>query len=610
MTQAPSHSQDSAPRKIDHLEAILRSSADAILTLTVDGEVLSWNQGAEAMFGYSEQNAIGRSVSDLILGDEERRAFIPFNPERHGNGARQYETRRIRRDGTYVDVTMTVCSIRNSVNEVLAVSAIYRDVGPEKRSRVSIDSANSMLRHLVETSPFGVYAVDADFRLVLVGIGARKVFANVSPLIGRDFEEVMHCVWEPDYAAEATQRFRHTLDTGEAYHSASTVEKRADTDEVEAYDWKIDRVVMPDGRFGVVCHFYDFSERMKFEDALRVGEDRLRLAIDSAGLGVWTQNMSTGKIEWNDHARQILGYGGDQPAGSIGEWRARVHPDDLLKIGEAYRESMELGNAYQAQHRVVTPSGLVKWIQIHGKMIKSSEGQIFTGIFADITEQKRSEENIRFLMGEVNHRSKNLLAVVQAVAGQTAKSSEEKAYVARLADRILGLSVSQDLVLNGRDEGIGLAALVRAQLKAFSDIADSRVSISGPAIHLTAAATQSIGMAMHELATNALKYGALSNDAGTISICWEYDNRSDGIFHMTWLEGGGPPVRKPSRTGFGQVVIVNMLKSSLKAVVTLDYAPAGLAWKLSALGKHIVEMEHDSSPFAKNPESIRLSAGT
>ena len=609
MTQALPFFKDSSLGKIDQLEAILRSSPDAILTLTVEGVVLSWNPGAEVMFGYSEADALGKSVQDLILGEDDRAIFRPFDPVLHGHEARQYEAKRVRRDGISVDVMMTVCSIRNNAGEVAAVSAIYRDLGPDKRSKVSMDSANSVLRHLLETSPFGVYAVDADFRLALVGVGARKVFENVSPLIGRDFGEIMHCIWLPDFAAEVTKLFRHTLATGEPYRSANTIGPRADVEEIGAYDWKIERVLMPDGRFGVVCHFYDFSERVRLEDALRLGEERLRLALDSAELGVWTQNIETGQIEWNDHAQRILGYG-NKPAGTIGQWRERVHPDDLGRIAQAYRQARLSGTAYQAQHRIITPEGQVKWIQIHGKLIKGSEGEMFTGIFADITEQKRSEENIRFLMGEVNHRSKNLLAVVQAVATQTAKSSEEKAYVSRLADRILGLAASQDLVLEGHDRGINLNTLVHAQLRAFSDRLETRIQISGPAVHLNSAATQSIGMAIHELATNTLKYGALSDEAGIISIIWEYPGQDDSMFKMSWTETGGPRADQPKQTGFGQLVIVNMLKASLKADVKLEYAPAGLVWQLTAPGERIVEMNHDSSPYSKNLESIRLSAGT
>ena len=138
------------------------------------------------------------------------------------------------------------------------------------RAEEALRAARDTFRHLVEYSPFGIYAVDADFRLVQVSAGAQRVFENVRPLLGRDFAEVLRIIWSEPFASEAIALFRHTLATGESYHAPATVERRADNGgTVESYDWKIERVTLPDGRFGVVCHFYDLTERQRFELALR-----------------------------------------------------------------------------------------------------------------------------------------------------------------------------------------------------------------------------------------------------------------------------------------------------------------------------------------------------
>lgn len=125
--------------------------------------------------------------------------------------------------------------------------------------------AHETFRHLVENSPFGVYVVDADFRLVHVSAGAQKVFSTVRPLLGRDFAEIIHILWLEPFASDVIARFRHTLATGEPYYPPKAVERRRDIGEVEAYDWKLERLIMPDGRHGVVCHFYDLSERQAAE---------------------------------------------------------------------------------------------------------------------------------------------------------------------------------------------------------------------------------------------------------------------------------------------------------------------------------------------------------
>ena len=137
-----------------------------------------------------------------------------------------------------------------------------------KRAEEGLHRAHDTFYSLIQNNPFGIYVVDGDFRLREVSLGAQKVFAGVPrPLLGRDFAEVLRAIWAEPFASEAIRLFRHTLDTGEPYASPRTVERRQDIGEVEAYDWRMERVTLPDGRFGVVCYFYDLSERQKWEAA-------------------------------------------------------------------------------------------------------------------------------------------------------------------------------------------------------------------------------------------------------------------------------------------------------------------------------------------------------
>lgn len=135
-------------------------------------------------------------------------------------------------------------------------------------------------RHLVQNSPFGVYVVDSDFRLQLVSAGSQKVFSNVRPLIGRDFAEILRAIWAEPFASEAVDRFRHTLESGEPFHAPDTTERRHDVEATESYDWKIERIKLPDGQYGVVCHFYDLTERQHYEAAL----DEARQRAEEASL--------------------------------------------------------------------------------------------------------------------------------------------------------------------------------------------------------------------------------------------------------------------------------------------------------------------------------------
>ncbi|MEO5598918.1 MAG: PAS domain S-box protein [Novosphingobium sp.] len=565
------------------LAAILRSSADAIVTVDADRAVLSWSAGAEVMFGHPADYAIGRPIDELISTPSVQERLNKFERASDpANTVNRYETVRMHRDGSPIDVAITISAIRDGNGDLAAMTVIYRDLATERRLETSYNAAQSVFRHLVETSPFGVYVVDADFRLVHVGIGAKKVFENIHPLIGRDMAEILRILWPEPFATEAISHFRHTLATGEPYRSENMMEQRANIDVIEAYDWKVERVTMPDGRHGVVCHFYDLSERIALEAELRDREERMRLAIDGAELGTWTEDLDTGKVEWNDHALRILEI--DETAdGTLAEiWGNRVHPGDLTWTAELYHNTLSEDVAFQAAHRVILPSRTVKWLDVHVRRLHGADGRAskLSGVFFDISERKRSEEQIRLLLAEVNHRSKNLLAVVQAIAQHTAREPTEKAFAARLAARIMALSASQDLMRVSEREGVDTAALVAAQMSGFVDIMGKRIFSHGPPVQLIPAAAQAIGMALHELATNATKYGALSNDLGEVHIRWDI---LDGErFIMSWRESGGPPVTPPTKKGFGSLVIFTMIESAMQASVDLDYAPTGILCQINA----------------------------
>src|SRR5690606_14251054 len=146
------------------------------------------------------------------------------------------------------------------------------DITARREAAEQLRRNHETFYQLVQNNPFGIYVVDGDFRLRQVSLGARKVFENVSPLLGRDFAEVLRVIWNEPFATSAINLFRHTLETGEPYTSPSTVEKRHDIAVLEAYDWRIERITLPDGRHGVVCYFYDLSERQRWEAALRLSE--------------------------------------------------------------------------------------------------------------------------------------------------------------------------------------------------------------------------------------------------------------------------------------------------------------------------------------------------
>jgi two-component sensor histidine kinase/CheY-like chemotaxis protein len=208
----------------------------------------------------------------------------------------------------------------------------------------------------------------------------------------------------------------------------------------------------------------------------------------------------------------------------------------------------------------------------------------------DRTEaHKQTEEQIRLLMNEVNHRSKNILSVVMAIAQQTA-ASNPKDFVKRFSNRVQALAVNHDLLVKSLWRSIEVSDLVLGQLAHFGDLVGTRISANGPSLLLSSAAAQSIGMVMHELSTNAAKHGALSGNKGWIEIGWGVEPGEVGQrFSIYWSEHGGPPVIATTHRGFGTTVITRMVEMSLDGYAQLEYRPSGLTWRLTCPLKKVQE---------------------
>jgi two-component sensor histidine kinase len=237
--------------------------------------------------------------------------------------------------------------------------------------------------------------------------------------------------------------------------------------------------------------------------------------------------------------------------------------------------------------RELRKDGTTVWVRRTVSAVRRSDGSIdyYVSVVEDISARKRAEEQVHLLMREAKHRVMNLLGLVQTIARRTVAAGV-KEYIARFTERIQALATNQDLLGSRQAAGADLEELVRAQLAPLADLVGSRIVVRGPKLQLNSAAAEAVGLALHELATNAGKYGALSTDAGCVYVGWKSEG---GAFMMSWKERNGPPVRPPHRQGFGTTVIDAMARLTLGGDVELDYAPSGLAWRLTCPAANALE---------------------
>ncbi len=435
--------------------------------------------------------------------------------------------------------------------------------------------------NLIKNAPFGVYLIDDRFCIAEVSAGAQKVFENVRPLIGHDFDAALRTVWPPPFVDEALARFRHTLATGEPYHSAETVERRADIDEVESYDWQLERVRLPNGAFGVVCYFYDMTERRRAEAAVRESEARFRNMADHAPVMIWVTERDGGCSFLNETWASFSGLKSAQGLGF--SWLRTVHPDDAKATEETIRRAAREAAPFEIELRIRRHDGEWRWCLGAGRPRVNDQGVYLghIGTVIDIHERRVAEDHRKLLLDELNHRVKNTLAIVQSIAQQTFKR-EGDAQVLRSSfeGRLAALAGAHSILTATQWESMPLQEIASEAIR-MCGIPKRRVRIDGPDLTLAPRPAIATALALHELCTNAMKYGALSNESGKVDLEWRVEGRPP-VLHMQWREQGGPPVSPPDQLGFGSTMIERLLAQDIAGDVDMAFEPQGLVCTIEA----------------------------
>ena len=248
--------------------AAMAAIEGVLWTNSAEGEMIGEQPAWAALTGQSFDEYQGYGWSRAVHPDDAQPTIDAWNRAVETLLPFAFEHRVRRYDGEWRTFTIRAMPIIDDAGAIVEWVGVHHDITDYRAAQDRIARSAETFTNLVTSNPFGIYVVDADFRLATVSHGAQAVFAGIDPLLGRDFDEILHIIWPRPFADEAVARFRHTLATGEPYIAQSTVEQRGNIDAIEAYDWRIERIALPDGRLGVVCYFYDLSERRAHEARL------------------------------------------------------------------------------------------------------------------------------------------------------------------------------------------------------------------------------------------------------------------------------------------------------------------------------------------------------
>jgi two-component sensor histidine kinase len=314
-------------------------------------------------------------------------------------------------------------------------------------------------------------------------------------------------------------------------------------------------------------------------------ETWLGLALKASGLGVWHSVIGSGEVQVDANLAAMFGLPHAPTRLREADWIARIHPDDrprvVAELGARRRDLQPL----EIDFRTILPDGTTRWLAVLGAVVRRAgdppdAGAAYRsiGVARDVTERARDGERQQLLLGELNHRVRNTLASVLSLAQQTAQDAASVPdFITAFRARVMALSTAHGLLTRGRWRGASLGGLVETLLAPDRTADPARIEIAGPACDLPPQKALAMTMGLHELATNARKYGALSAPGGRLSVVWSIaDPGGERRLTLVWSERGGPRVAPPARSGFGTRLLRRALGADLDGTVTLDFDPAGV----------------------------------
>ncbi len=441
-------------------------------------------------------------------------------------------------------------------------------------------AAQPALQSIYDTAPIGLAFLSTDCRYLQINQRLTEICGiSIEGHIGRTVRE---CV--PALADSVEAIVRSIIETGEPVTGIEVAGQRPDVNENRTWITYWHPMRGPAGEvLGINVAAEEITERKRAEGALLESERQFHTLADAIPQLVWMANAD-GAIFWINS--QWSDYTG-APAGDrgAGDWQALLAPVSQQDAASRWAQSLRTGAAFEMELSLRGKDGQYRPFLTRVVPLRDATSAVtgWIGTHIDISEQKRREEHIRFIIEELSHRTKNLLAVVVAVANQTAQyAGDVKQYQARFQERLQALAHCHDLLVKDSWRGARVHDLVSAQMRPFDEANSRRIDAAGPSIVLKPDAVQHLGLALHELATNASKHGALSTPGGEVVIRWHSEKAQDRI-RFSWSEKGGPPVTPPQRRGFGRVVIEQIVPRALNGNGSLNFSPGGVSWTFEFL---------------------------
>ncbi|WP_445638316.1 histidine kinase [Nostoc sp. DSM 114161] len=387
-------SEQQIQRTLQTLQTLIAASPLPIVIIEPDCIVQLWNPAAERLFGWSEAEVLGKPIP-IVPPEKQDECRLVREAVSNGEIFSGVETYRCKRDGSTAIVSISAALLDDSN----AIVLLFQDITERQQVEEALRSSQAQLQTLFDEAPLGVFLLDEDFRIRQVNPTALPAFGDIPDLLGRDFEEVMHILWSPAYADEVVQQFRHTLQTGEPYFVPERIEERRDRGIIEYYEWRINRIPLPEGSYGVVCYFRDISAQVLARIAIAESESRFRLMVESAkDYAIFTLDLNGIIASWNSGAQKLLGYTETEAIGRNAQI-IFTPEDNEQKQAEWEMETALTQERAENECWHLRKDGTQFWASGLMMPLQSEAGNIhgFVKILQDKTAKRQAEERLHLL---------------------------------------------------------------------------------------------------------------------------------------------------------------------------------------------------------------------
>src|SRR5262245_4814533 len=500
--------------------------------------------------------------------------------------------------GPVMPIGQRVHGVQTTVMMTTLYTLILVALFADRRSHAAqLERSNEQLRHqetafrqLLGALPAAIHTTDTAGRITYCNKAAVDLW-GVSPELGKDKCADLGRLYYPNGGWVPPEQCptKKCLADRQALQPQEVVFERPDGRRIPIIPYPAPLTDESGELVGVVSMKIDITERKQAEQALAERNAQLDLAHKAARVGSYTYNIKSRTMRILRASAAIYGLPHSTMEISTQQWGKRVHRDDVARLrAEQIRAFKEKRREVVSEFRFVRPGGEIRWVEARSLVTYDNTGRAerMTGVYIDVTERRKTEEYKSLLIAELDHRVKNVLACVAAVAQRSrecSRSADE--FLEVLNGRINSLANTHVLLSRSSWEGVGLGELVRSELAPCASNGNSH--IEGPDIVVAAEATQPLAMVLHELTTNATKYGALSSRRGRVSVCWQrkFSRGSRDHLSLEWRETGGPPIAVPGPPGYGSSVIRELIPYELGGSVHYVFAPDGVRCRVEIPGR-------------------------